>query len=632
MKKLLIILTFIFIFIFAGGAAVFALTRPPEIEIPRAYLSETKGSVFIQKAKELNWQTAVKNFELEEGDIIKTGEESEAEVIFYDLSASRIGPNSEVLLENLTIDAENIYKQEIGLFLMAGRIWSRIIRLLDKDAEFQVKTSSTVATVRGTALDVWLGENEETTVAVDESAVEVKVVETEKIVDPLTQKVKFIIIKELVKTDVPAGKMVSLKKEFMPKIREEFIAEEIKEEFKNSQWFKINQEKDESFLNFVEEKEFLMIEKKAGILPGSPFYSLKRAAEGIRLNFLPSERKIEMALNFAERRLREAQMLAKEGQPELAEQLMRDFDRGVRERIEAAEHLTPEQKDKIFEKLNRRLEVEEKRIKILDREERKEFKEKFLETKENILQQLKNLQGSLGETGFLSQVAIMTERYLEFQRLIGSGRIEEAKKIITQLQAQASILQEASERWQNNPQAQNLIVKIMQIKDLENPENLLFQYPDSPPLGTQDKPAPPAEGTSPPSDFGQLNDSSSSSSSGSLTDESVSTAEPLSSRPTIKGLFIKTPRENLAAGESLLLSCILQLSDGTVKDISPICQWSLSGDPVGKIQAGFLETFEPGGTIEVSAKFVSSDGQVFSASKKITVLIFDSNPPAESSW
>ncbi len=72
-----------------------------------------------------------------------------------------------------------------------------------------------------------------------------------------------------------------------------------------------------------------------GILPDSPFYGLKTGFEKIRLMLVRDRiKRAEMALELAQKRLKEAKILAAMGKPEAMEKAMRNYD-AIMERLEA---------------------------------------------------------------------------------------------------------------------------------------------------------------------------------------------------------------------------------------------------------------------------------------------------------
>ncbi|MBI3638332.1 FecR domain-containing protein [Candidatus Wolfebacteria bacterium] len=96
---------------------------------------------------------------------IKTGEKSSAIL--------NLGNNSTVSLdENTNFKVEKSGKEN-SFFLFTGRIWARVLKVLESGEKFEVKTSNAVAGIRGTEFQVSY-KNKKTKVIVFKNKVEVK--------------------------------------------------------------------------------------------------------------------------------------------------------------------------------------------------------------------------------------------------------------------------------------------------------------------------------------------------------------------------------------------------------------------------------------------------------------------------
>lgn len=84
--------------------------------------------------------------EIKEGDTVKTGPDSQAQILHTTGSATRIDANSEVVVENLSTET----KTTVSIFIKAGQVWNRVAKLFGGES-YETKTSTTVATVRGTS-------------------------------------------------------------------------------------------------------------------------------------------------------------------------------------------------------------------------------------------------------------------------------------------------------------------------------------------------------------------------------------------------------------------------------------------------------------------------------------------------
>lgn len=110
-----------------------------------ASLYSTVGTVEVLRAKETLWQIANKDFELNDGDTIRTGVDSRAGLALLDGSLIRLGPSSA-----LTLRGKEAKKEE-GLFLKVGKLF-----FFSRSEEHtpEVRTPTVSAAIRGTEFTV----------------------------------------------------------------------------------------------------------------------------------------------------------------------------------------------------------------------------------------------------------------------------------------------------------------------------------------------------------------------------------------------------------------------------------------------------------------------------------------------
>lgn len=85
---------------------------------------------------------------LKADDVVKTGEDSRAAILFLDQSVSRLDENTEVKISRLFMNPANKTETIVEVILTRGQLWSRVINLIDKLSRFQVKAESTVAVAK----------------------------------------------------------------------------------------------------------------------------------------------------------------------------------------------------------------------------------------------------------------------------------------------------------------------------------------------------------------------------------------------------------------------------------------------------------------------------------------------------
>jgi VCBS repeat-containing protein len=116
-------------------------------------LSITEGDVFVMKAGTDDWIEAEVEMSLEVGDSIKTGDDSSAEITFFDGSTVELQPGTEIEIASLDISADT-GSTTITLEQTIGATISRVINIVDPASRYEVETLSGVAAVRGSILVV----------------------------------------------------------------------------------------------------------------------------------------------------------------------------------------------------------------------------------------------------------------------------------------------------------------------------------------------------------------------------------------------------------------------------------------------------------------------------------------------
>ncbi len=111
-------------------------------------LAVAKGDVYVIR-KDGNEEKVTGGTELAVGDSVRTGDRASASIVADGRADVRLDGNTTVVLE------KNEYPWSLGLVvkikLQSGRIWSRVLKLLDMDQSFEAQSNDMVATVRGTA-------------------------------------------------------------------------------------------------------------------------------------------------------------------------------------------------------------------------------------------------------------------------------------------------------------------------------------------------------------------------------------------------------------------------------------------------------------------------------------------------
>jgi len=148
-KKLLSILalTILLATILAGCGQ--ASSTPPTLTI----LSITEGHVLVMKAGADDWTEATVGMSLEVGDTIKTGDDSGAEITFFDGSTIELEAGTQIEIASLDSSPDTGTKT-ITLMQTIGTTISRVTKLLDPASTYAIETPTGVAAVRGSTMIV----------------------------------------------------------------------------------------------------------------------------------------------------------------------------------------------------------------------------------------------------------------------------------------------------------------------------------------------------------------------------------------------------------------------------------------------------------------------------------------------
>lgn len=84
-------------------------------------------------------------------DVIETGPGSQVTIEWFSGARTALDANTKLTVDEASVDPSNWEKQRVRLTLTAGRVWSRILKLLDPSSTYEMSYGGVVAGVRGTA-------------------------------------------------------------------------------------------------------------------------------------------------------------------------------------------------------------------------------------------------------------------------------------------------------------------------------------------------------------------------------------------------------------------------------------------------------------------------------------------------
>ncbi len=305
MKKRTFLAAFLIIGVLfgVGGVNAWALSAPEERATPVAAVTVDEGEAFIGTPG--SWRPVTVDSVVVPGEHIRTNARSQATVNFFDGATARLDESSEVTVTQAGVDQDNHMRSVVTLQVVGGRVWSRVVKLLDPEAAFQVETTSMVATVRGTAFVVDVRDAEGDVVQVVEGAVGVAMQEKKDVADADAWQ------------NVTAGEEAWGAKSAERRTREGMRRRATPGEMRGSAWFKKMQAADERFLQHIREQREAVLRRASAVLPGSPLYPLRRLGESVRvaLTTNAADRRA-LAMDFATRRFAETMALGRAGKQE----------------------------------------------------------------------------------------------------------------------------------------------------------------------------------------------------------------------------------------------------------------------------------------------------------------------------
>lgn len=165
MKKIILLVILAVAIIFVGGFWLTKLNSQNKISIfgssMEALAKESivveviSGQVLISLGGQEKVLEAPLNQEIDKDAVLTTAAGSQANIIFPSGSIARLDESSSVSLADFSNSDSSIF---IKLKLEAGNLWSRVQRLADKETDYEVETSNTVAVVKGTSFNMSFSE------------------------------------------------------------------------------------------------------------------------------------------------------------------------------------------------------------------------------------------------------------------------------------------------------------------------------------------------------------------------------------------------------------------------------------------------------------------------------------------
>ena len=121
-------------------------------------LSIADGDVFVMRAGTDDWIEGAVEMSLGVGDKLKTGDDSGAEITFFDGSTMELEAGTQVEITSLDFSADTDVTT-VTLLQTIGTTISRVTKLLDPASRYEVETPTGVVAVRGSGVEIHVGED-----------------------------------------------------------------------------------------------------------------------------------------------------------------------------------------------------------------------------------------------------------------------------------------------------------------------------------------------------------------------------------------------------------------------------------------------------------------------------------------
>lgn len=124
-----------------------------------ARIKRVEGKISIMREGAEKWRDAKVNTVLKKGDQLYTREESFAEIVYTTGAVLRMDENTKIVVETIT---EKGHKTATPI----GNIWVNMKKLLSKNSEFELRSPTATAAIRGTVFQMTTDKDTTTDVSV----------------------------------------------------------------------------------------------------------------------------------------------------------------------------------------------------------------------------------------------------------------------------------------------------------------------------------------------------------------------------------------------------------------------------------------------------------------------------------
>lgn len=284
---------------------------------PKLQLAVEKGTVLITKAGGQNEEQAKDGMELKPGDRVRTEQGSMASVMAYGRAESRLDEKTMVTISDSNLSGTTF---TMRWKLDAGRVWSRVLRLLDLDSVFEGQSSQVIATVRGTAFAM-ANDNQKVSLMVEHAGVRESTSDSSP---TLRTKPEFIVGGQWINLK-STGEMIS-RGEAPTSTMSDDIRQLINIE--EDAWRSSNLSADQAFVDQAKGDLVMSLGAAHGIPPDSGIYTVALWSENFHL-WLAGKKAPALRSSYIGRRLEYVYDLILRGKSGLAFKILSQTDKEV---------------------------------------------------------------------------------------------------------------------------------------------------------------------------------------------------------------------------------------------------------------------------------------------------------------
>lgn len=153
--------------------------KPKKAPAPRdalqkeaAYVTYLNGDAEVKPAGQQKWTQIKVNQKVSQGDQVRVGKKSKAEIMTFDQDVIRLSEKTEVKIDKMQNNPVKKIKKK-GLFIKFGRMWNKAKSLVHSKSEYTVRTPNAISGIRGTSYTVDVDQAQNTRIKTYAGAVKV---------------------------------------------------------------------------------------------------------------------------------------------------------------------------------------------------------------------------------------------------------------------------------------------------------------------------------------------------------------------------------------------------------------------------------------------------------------------------